>query len=269
MDGRKGLLYFLMLIVTLVLLLAMGELQARFFIKPQRIPEPPPFSKMDPYQPNLYMFTARPYVYFQIPGSKYIQARSYYQIDYEINSMGFRGPEILPKSSNDNKIKRLIVIGDSITEGHGNKFTETYSYRLGENIRQHGWEVVNMGVQGASPIYYAANLKRYNSVQPDAVLILIFENDLFEDRFSESVFFKFPILDDNDALLMTTASALLSKSRLYTLLRRGWQHLVHSPVDKIIAKNREITYTQEEQQAIEKFDKQSKLKYIVASTSSV
>jgi len=225
-NRKKALFYILMLLITLLLLLAIGELVARFFVTPQRLPEPPPVSTIDPYQANPYIIKARPYIYFHIPSSSYIQAR-------------------------------LIIIGDSITEGHGNKFTETFSYLLGENIRQSGWEVINMGVQGGSPIYYAANLERYLSVQPDAVLIVLFENDISDDRTGESVFFNLPFFDEFEALLMKTSTgAFLSKSRLYTLLHRGWQHFVRSPVEDIIVWNRDIIYTKEEQEAIKAFEEE-------------
>lgn len=225
-----------MIVFTLLLLLAIGELLARFFVTLKALPKPPPVSTIDPYQANPYIIKQRPYIYFHIPGSKYIQSRSTYKVKYEINSMGFRGPEIMDTNS-----KRLIIIGDSMTEGHGNKFTNTFSYRLGESLNEYDWEVVNMGVQGASPIYYAANLERYLAVHPDAALIVIFENDLFDDRVRESEYFKLTFIDNE------------SKSRLYSLLRRGWRYLIKSPLETIIAQNKNIIYTNKEKQAIKVF----------------
>jgi len=251
----KALFYVLMLLITLALLLVMGELLARLFVTPQPLPKPPPIGTQDPYQENPYIIKARPYIYFHIPGSKYIQARSSYQVNYEINAMGIRGPEIVAKS--ETGLKRLITLGDSITEGHGNHVTDTFSYRLGDSLRPYGWEVINMGVQGASPIYYATNLERYLSVEPDALLIVLFENDISDDRTGESVFFHLPFFDEFDALLMKTpTNALLSKSRLYTLLHRGWQYLIDSPVENIIIHNRDQTFTNDEQQAIQAFEQQ-------------
>ena len=256
-----------MLLITLLLLVIGGELLARFLVTHQSIPQPPPPSIIDPYQPNPYVFNCRPYLYFHLPHASYIQARSTYQVNYEINSLGFRGPEIPPKTQ-----PRLITIGDSITEGHGNPFDKTFSYQLGQNLRQDNWEVINMGVQGASPIYYALNLKRYLAVQPDAVLIMIFENDLFDDRFREATFFTLPILDEAEVLLLkaTKIKRLLFKSQLYVLLTSGWQYFFHSPVEKIITNNQQVTYTSAEQEAINNFTAQQtaidgfKHKYLVA-----
>ncbi|MCK5521707.1 MAG: SGNH/GDSL hydrolase family protein [Thiomargarita sp.] len=255
-TNNKALFYFIMLTMTLISLLIIGELFARLFITPETLPKPPPFSTIDPYKANPYILRKRPYLFFHIPHSKYIQARSSYQVNYEINAMGFRGTEISPKTG----LKRLITIGDSITEGHGNPFQQTFSYRLGENLRQYDWEVINMGVQGGSPLYYAANLERYLSVRPDAVLIVIFENDISDDRTGESVYFTLPFLDNEQELLMKTPTkAFLSKFRLYTLLQRSWKHFVHSPVEAfedIIIQNQKITYTAEEQKAIKTFEEE-------------
>jgi lysophospholipase L1-like esterase len=259
---RKGLLYFLMFIITLVFLFVTGEIVARFFVKLESIPEPPPARTFDPYKENTYILQVQPYVYYHIPGSKYTQARSYYEVDYEINSMGLRGPEIHPKSDD---IKRLIVISDSIGEGHGNPLEKAYPYLLGESLREHGWEVINMSVQGASPIYYAANVKRYLSVEPDAVLLMTFENEVSDDRIIESVYFTFPILDDEEALLMkTTTRTLLSKSHLYLLLQKGWRYFVHSPVEELIRYHSQVTYSEAEKEAMAAFDKLSPLGYLVA-----
>jgi lysophospholipase L1-like esterase len=254
-NQRQLLFQLLMPLMTLIFLLFIGELIARVWVIPQGIPQPPLPSTIDPYQPNPYIVRMRPYLYFHIPHSKYIQARSTYQVNYEINSLGFRGPEIPLKQ--ETGLKRLITIGDSITEGHGNPFNQTFSSVLGEQLRPHQWEVINMGVQGASPLYYAVNLKRYLAVQPDAILMVIFENDLADDRASESVFFTLPVLDDETALLMkTTPQNFFTQWRLYTLLHRGWRHWVHSAAEKIIAQNQANVYTLAEQQAIQVFEEQ-------------
>ncbi len=235
---KKSTFYFLISAVVLFFILLAGEMLARWFVTPVRIPAPPPLSVIDPYKGNPYMTFMRPYFQFHIPGGEYIQARSYFRIKYEINSMGFRGPEFLEKKRTG--LKRLLIIGDSMVEGHGCEFTNTFSYRLGEKGRKHGWEVLNIGVQGANPIYYAANVERYLSLRPDAVLLVLFENDVFEDRIQEGRFFNLPVLDNENALLMGHATKkFLFKSHLYVLLRRIWKKNVRSPFEKIVARNLE------------------------------
>ncbi|MDM8529921.1 SGNH/GDSL hydrolase family protein [Anaerolineales bacterium HSG25] len=238
-GNKKPLFYLLVITIPLVIFLLSGEVIARFLISPQNIPNPPLPSIVDPYQPNLYMVQIRPYLYFHIPTTVYTQARADYQVAYEINTRGFRGPEIMvPKPSG---LKRLLIIGDSIVEGHGSHFTKTFAYRLDENIRSAGWEVVNVGVQGASPIYYAANTDRYLSLQPDAVLIMTYENDIWEDRIREVSYFDLPYIDDVDRILtQSPTSNIMFASYFYLALNRLRQDFTSPPLEQIIARNREI-----------------------------
>jgi lysophospholipase L1-like esterase len=204
-------------------------------------------SLIDPYEANPYVVKMRPYLYAHIPGSVYIQTRSSYQVKYEINSQGFRGPEI----SSQKEQRRLLVIGDSVVEGHGNEFTDTFSYLLGENLQASGWEVINGGVQGGSPIYYAANMERYLSLQPDAMVIVLYENDLYGDRVREAEYFDLPYLEDSDRLLKRSAATdLLSMSRLYGVIRREWQKQVDTPVEQLINHNRATWVVDQEQVAL-------------------
>jgi len=229
------------------MLFVLGELLARFLLSPRVFPAPPPRNMIDPYRPNPYIIQMRPYLYSHIPGATYIQARSYYRVKYEINSKGFRGPEVA--SQKQKGLKRLLIIGDSVVEGHGLEFTDTFSYLLNETFRQSGWEVVNAGVQGASPIYYAANVDRYISLQPDAVLIMIFENDIWDDRVREASYFKLglPYLDDADRLLVQSPMKnILSASYFYIALRRIWRHFTLLPFEGIVAKNRSIMIINED-----------------------
>ncbi|MCI5144002.1 MAG: SGNH/GDSL hydrolase family protein, partial [Candidatus Electrothrix sp. AR3] len=208
----------------------------RFLITPQMIPAPPSPDSIDPYQPNPYILQARLYFYFHIPKAVYTQARADYQVEYAINTKGFRGPEItIPKTEG---IRRLVVIGDSIVEGHGNAFTKTFSYLLNDHFRNTGLEVVNAGVQGASPIYYATNAERYLSLQPDAVLIMLYENDIREDRIREAAYFKLPHIDDVDSILRSSSKSRMPLSYFYIALTRLHRNFILSPLERLIARNR-------------------------------
>ncbi len=217
----------------------------RFLLKPQLLPSPPPPSMVDPYQPNPYIAQTRPYFYFHIPNAVYTQARAGYQVRYAINARGFRGPEPAVKASG---VKRLVVIGDSIAEGHGNEFEQTFPYLLNKHLRNKGWEVVNAGVQGASPIYYAANAERYLALQPDAVLLLLYENDMREDRVRETIYFKLPSLDDADRILQPSAQYSPPWSYLLLALTRLRHSFLLSPLERLIANNKKQTERNKEYQ---------------------
>ncbi|CAK8715693.1 hypothetical protein GCAAIG_05095 [Candidatus Electronema halotolerans] len=223
----------------------------RFLLKSQLVPAPPPPSPVDPYKPNPYIVQTRPYFYFHIPKAVYTQARAGYQVRYAINRRGFRGPVVQPKKNN---VKRLVVIGDSIAEGHGNTFEQTFPYLLNEHLQSTGWEVVNAGVQGASPIYYAANAKRYLALQPDAVLLLLYENDLREDRVRETIYFNLPYFDDADRILQPSAQSGLPWSYLLLALTRLRRNFLLSPLERLIASNKKQTEANPEYQPLPNAD---------------
>jgi lysophospholipase L1-like esterase len=225
-------------VCSIAIVAILGELMARALVIPYRVPHPPPLRRVDPYQVNPYFFFTRPYLQVYMPGATYEAERSSFKITYRINQRGFRGPEIAVREATG--LKRLVVIGDSIVEGHGVEFADVFTERLGVALRPLGWQVINAGVAGGSPIYYAANVPRYLALQPDAVLLLIFENDLTDDRGTESHVFSLPLLDDEHVLLRgappTTACC---ESRLYTWLRRMWKEVEfkRSTVGRIVARN--------------------------------
>lgn len=174
---------------SLVLSLVAVELLLRLAAPPPRIPPP---STIDPYGENPYIVTRRPHLQKFLPGARYRAKRPSYEVDYSINAHGVRGPEIVATSS-----RRLVVLGDSIVEGHGVAFEDGFVARLDERLRSIGWSVVSAAMQGGSPIHYAANLPRTLSLDPDAVLIVLYENDLWDDRRNEAQYFDLPPDEDD------------------------------------------------------------------------
>lgn len=209
--------------VAALLTLGLLELVARLTVVPTRVPSPPASRTLDPYQANPFIVVTRPFLQTFIPGSRYVAARAGYAVDYEINAAGFRGPAVEAK-----RAPRLVVVGDSIAEGHGVPFDGAIPSLLGAALRGDGIEVVSAAMQGGSPLYYAANLPRYLALAPDAVLVVLYENDLWDDRGKEAVYGDVPLLDDADTL------------RLVMLAKRAWRMLAPTPVERRIAANRAI-----------------------------
>jgi hypothetical protein len=157
-------------------------------------------------------------------------------MNIKINAMGFRGRDVTQEPAPG--IKRLTVIGDSVVEGHGVQPEQTFTAHLQEKLADSGWEVINLGVQGASPVYYAANLERYLYLKPDAVLLLINENDLYEDEIREKAYFNLPFLANRKTLYSGGAlHSWYEKSRLASFLAATIQGLVQIPLEKIIKKH--------------------------------
>jgi hypothetical protein len=187
-------------------------------LRPEAVPGfvPPP-QALNPYGPNHFIRYGRPWLFFHIPGSRYTQERPAYRVDYRINSRGFRGPE---PAAPDARRPRLVVVGDSIVEGHGAEEHQRFTELLTD------WDTVNAGMQGASPIYYAANVERYLDLKPRVILLLLFENDISEDRVRESGIDDWPRLAGPGVLLLkdrwVSRSALLSQAlgNARTMLQR-------------------------------------------------
>lgn len=235
-EQRTALFGILTAVLTLLAILVLGEIGARLFSEPHPLPAPPPPQAINPYQPNPYVVSMRPYLFFHIPGARYAQKILARRNDYQINARGFRGPEIDPLPPPGRK--RLLVLGDSVVEGHGIRFEETFARHLGDTIAGQGWEVINLGVQGASPLYFAANLERYHALNSDAVLVLVHENDLYDDEQREKTYFTLPLLDDRAALCSGGREhSLAARSRLYGLLATTWSNFSRSPLEELIAAN--------------------------------
>lgn len=205
--------------MTLVVL----EVVLRATFVPFRLPPPPAPVTLDPYAPNPFIVQARPALQTFIPGSRYRAARASYDVEYAINAHGFRGPEV-----GDKRGRRLLVVGDSIAEGHGVPFEAALPALLGTALAGDGWEVVNAAMQGGSPLYYAANLPRFLALAPDAVVLLLYENDLWDDRARERTYADLPLLDDDAPL------------QLVTVARRAWRNLSPTPLERRVLENRAL-----------------------------
>lgn len=212
--------------------------------RPETVPGfvPPP-EALNPYGPNRFIRHGRPWLFFHIPGSRYVQERAPYRVDYRINSRGFRGPET---AAPDATRSRLVVVGDSIVEGHGVEENQRFTEFLTD------WDTVNAGMQGASPIYYAANVERYLDLQPRMILLMLFENDVAEDRFRESSMEDWPRLADPGVLLARggwiSQSALLSEA--LANVRTKLQRFPSGDVEQIAFENRREFRPNDEQREL-------------------
>ncbi len=208
----------LLLLFSVLFALALSEILLRVLnIPPDSWTVPPP-STIDPYKENPYMIKCKPFLHSHIPGAVYTQKFDTYEVLYRINSRGFRGPEVssLPPCG----MKRLLIIGDSMVEGAGVDFSNTFPTLLNQALTPLRWEVIDAGAQGASPIYFAANLPRYLDLHPDAVLLVLFDNDIGDD-YERSCFYKTAgVTPDAGSNLLKDRTSPLFTPRLGKLLKR-------------------------------------------------
>jgi hypothetical protein len=103
-------------------------------------------------------------------------------VPVEINSLGFRDVRdySLDKAAGT---FRILVLGDSVTFGHGALSDTTYPYLLEQRLKQWRpevkWQVWNLGVPGYNTSTELEYLKLIGQrYQPDLVVVGFFENDL-------------------------------------------------------------------------------------------
>lgn len=99
-----------------------------------------------------------------------------------VNNLGFRDDSDYSLAKHGNTF-RLIVLGDSVTFGHGCKFTETWPYILRRMLEKWDdsieWQVWNLGVPGYDSVLELRALEEVGPVfKPDLVVVGFYENDL-------------------------------------------------------------------------------------------
>ncbi|MFT4648260.1 MAG: lysophospholipase L1-like esterase [Glaciecola sp.] len=106
-------------------------------------------------------------------------------LDYtvNINSLGFRDPE--RTYAKPAGVKRVLVLGDSVTWGwgvdNGERFSDLLEARLGEEV-----QVLNMGVPGYGTGQQFWNLEKFGwRYEPDAVVLCLVLNDVLEAEMIE------------------------------------------------------------------------------------
>jgi hypothetical protein len=105
-----------------------------------------------------------------------------------INSLGFRDTREYSLQKPPGTF-RILVLGDSVTFGHGTLDDTTYPYLLEQRLKQWrpgvNWQVWNLGVPGYNTRQELAYLERVGPrYQPDLAVVGFFENDLADNDVS-------------------------------------------------------------------------------------
>jgi hypothetical protein len=87
-----------------------------------------------------------------------------YKARYFTNSLSFRDEK--PRNVDlDRSTKRIVVIGDSFTEGANLNFEDTYVGKISEVFRVGGYEVLNAAVGSYAPSIYYTKIKQLIEVR--------------------------------------------------------------------------------------------------------
>ena len=107
-------------------------------------------------------------------------------VPVHINSLELRDAREYSLEKRPNTF-RILVLGDSVTFGHGSVYEHTYPYLLEQHLRkwQPGidWQVWNAAVPGYNTSQELAYLLEVgNRFKPDLVVVGFYNNDLFDNR---------------------------------------------------------------------------------------
>jgi lysophospholipase L1-like esterase len=107
-------------------------------------------------------------------------------VPVHINALGFRDTRDYPLDKPPGTF-RILVLGDSVTFGHGALSDTTYPYLLERRLREWradiNWEVWNLGVPGYNTTQELKYLERIGPrYRPDLVIVGFFENDLADNE---------------------------------------------------------------------------------------
>lgn len=107
-------------------------------------------------------------------------------VPVRINSLGFRDPQEYSLDKPKNTF-RIIVLGDSVTFGHGTLDETTYPYLLNQELKKWrpdvAWEVWNLGVPGYNTGQELAYLEQIGpKANPDLVIVGFYPNDFSGDN---------------------------------------------------------------------------------------
>ena len=102
-------------------------------------------------------------------------------VPVRINNLGFRDPRDYELAKRPGTF-RILVLGDSVTFGHGAVFETTYPYLLEQRLKAWNpsidWQVWNLGVPGYNTRQELRYLQEVGpSFQPDLVIVGFFPND--------------------------------------------------------------------------------------------
>ncbi|MFZ5523311.1 MAG: SGNH/GDSL hydrolase family protein [Pseudomonadota bacterium] len=103
------------------------------------------------------------------------------RIQYEINSLGFRGKELAPLGES----LRVVVYGDSFIQGDFSQTEDTFTVRLKAHLESQmgkSVEVVNAGVAGYGPDQEFRRMEDELSIlKPNLVIVAIYAGNDFGD----------------------------------------------------------------------------------------
>jgi GDSL-like lipase/acylhydrolase family protein len=133
-------------------------------------------------------------------------------VPVHVNRLGLRDPREYDLAKGPNTF-RILVLGDSVTFGHGSLYETTYPYLVEQRLRSWrpdvDWQVWNAAVPGYNTSQELAQLLEVGPrFQPDLVVVGFFENDVIDNK---------PYLQPTVARRVVSAAESFAQRHLYSL----------------------------------------------------
>ena len=143
-----------------------------------------------------------------------------YSVNASINSKGLRDKEY--NYTKPEFTKRIIVLGDSMTWGHGVEYGERFTEFLENSLKNT--QVINMGVPGYSTDQELLFLKEEGlKYSPDLMILCFMENDFGGNMVTIAGFYQKPkYVLTNESLLLTNVP--VHQSSFLPLIRFLYRH---------------------------------------------
>ena len=81
-----------------------------------------------------------------------------YKYKFLTNSLGFKDEKNYKINLNEYSGRRIILIGDSFTEGIGFEYKETFAGILSKKLKKFNIQILNAGIASQSPIIYLSKI---------------------------------------------------------------------------------------------------------------
>ena len=230
MQKTDFLTNLLLLLATIIILIVLTEFFFRVFM--------PQITLGDREKKAIRIYQESEFISFELkPNTKERQTDllfgEKFDVTLSINSLGYRDNEFA--ISKLNNTKRILIMGDSFTFGHGVENDETFSEQLEKKINEFSnikYEVINAGyASGQSPDEAYVYLKKKGlQLNPDIIILVVFPgNDISDINEHEWIIDKgglpLAIKDkydyvENNQLRSRQKSEIRFTSRLNALLAR-------------------------------------------------
>src|SRR5687767_13261949 len=211
---KLGLILFHIAIVICITVF-FGELITRIFF-----PRQDAMRWLQPDERYGYTLVKNFYGKHRFPGTEFI-------MEVKINSLGLRDKEYNISDLSDPVVNKVLLLGDSITFGHGVNMEDTFDYKLETLLNRNGdFIILNSGVGGWGTLQEISYAKdNFSLFNPDIIVLTFCGNDPGDD-----ISFKEGLSNSKEGILgyFPGKDFIRNHSHFYRFLSKKFRILFHN-----------------------------------------